>query len=645
MTALSGLAARLSAWDFDPPRLRYGLRTALAACGALLLSWALGLEHPQWSAMTVWAASQPAPGPLVEKSFFRAVGTIIGSAAGVLIMLASGGSPAILAPALAVWVGLCAAAGNVLRGFVAYGTLLAGYSAAMVTLLDAEHPDRILHLGADRMLTVLVGVLVALVVGLAFGHRAPDDLVTRTRLATARLLRLMADRLRGSAAPADLDGLLAEIAAIEEGLDPHGAGSLRSRRSARTLRLMVSAQVGAVLWLKRQRDRPAAAEAGAALAAVLADAASALERGAPAAEILAALDRAAGLPTVSGDLRSVVAELAAAVRARLAFDGDGAAPLPASVRLVLHRDWVGAAYASLRATATLLLVGAVWIATGWTAGAFVMLGTAVMITLFSTFETPASVMLQVLIGQIFGAAAALACRWLVWPAAGSGFELVLLMVPFMLFGAFPFAHRKAGVGGMDFNMIMLLLLQPAFPLSGSFGHAVAVALAVVAAPLIALVAFHVVFPTHPASRMTRLKGMMARELEAMAADPTAVRRVQTWHARLCHRVLVLVRLARRAADPTAPRFGLAVLGIGEAILALHALSERVGLRPAERRSVGVALARLGRLSRDPERAGRALKAAAAVLRRGDRPEADLVTEACWALAACADDFRPPARAS
>ena len=75
-------AAMIARFGLDPQRLRFSLRTALAACAALLVSWAIGLEHPQWSAMTVFAASQPARNMLLEKSFFRGVGTVVGTTAG-----------------------------------------------------------------------------------------------------------------------------------------------------------------------------------------------------------------------------------------------------------------------------------------------------------------------------------------------------------------------------------------------------------------------------------------------------------------------------------------------------------------------------------------------------------------------------------
>src|SRR5690606_40798613 len=83
-------------------------------------------------------------------------------------------------------------------------------------------------------------------------------------------------------------GLLHEMALVEEGLDPHGAGSLRSRRSARTLRTVLAAQLSALVWLRTTRPlSPMVPVADALL-----DAAGLLERSAPPAEVVAAVGRA-----------------------------------------------------------------------------------------------------------------------------------------------------------------------------------------------------------------------------------------------------------------------------------------------------------------------------------------------------------------
>jgi uncharacterized membrane protein YccC len=74
---------------FDASRLGFGLRTALACALAIVLAWALGLEHPQWSGMTVWVASQPVRGHLLEKGFFRLAGTASGTLVGMVLVVLS----------------------------------------------------------------------------------------------------------------------------------------------------------------------------------------------------------------------------------------------------------------------------------------------------------------------------------------------------------------------------------------------------------------------------------------------------------------------------------------------------------------------------------------------------------------------------
>lgn len=139
------LPAWATQFGFDGPRLTYALRTAFASCVALLVAWFIGLEHPQWSAMTVWAASQPLRGQLLEKSFFRFAGTIIGVIVGVILVVIASDRPIVLVIGLALWLGFCAGLGNVQRGFLSYGTMLAGYSAAMVALSTPRTTATFLH--------------------------------------------------------------------------------------------------------------------------------------------------------------------------------------------------------------------------------------------------------------------------------------------------------------------------------------------------------------------------------------------------------------------------------------------------------------------------------------------------------------------
>ncbi len=632
------MTAALVRLGFEPARLRFCLRTALAACIALLLAWLLGLEHPQWSAMTVWAASQPGRGQLAEKAFFRFAGTLSGVGAGMLIMVVSRGEPALLVLGLALWTSLCAGIGNIQRGFVSYGTMLAGYSAAMVALLDTSHPDHVFALGADRLATISVGVAVALIVGWLLTPPAGEDaLAGRIRRLLAGILRAMADRLASGAAadPRKVEADLSEMAAIDETLDPHGAGSLRSRRSARSLRVVLAAAISALIWL---RSRPRG-EADHASAAALRRAADALEAASDPPRALAALAEAS--TTSDTALRDVLERLTAALAAHFATPAPDEAPRHQHYPVALHRDWVGAREATIRSFLVMLAVGAVWIATGWHAGAFVLLGVAIMTSLFSTFDDPAATMRFIFLGQIVGAAGALLCRWIVWPHAQGEVELVLMMMPFILVGAPLLAHPRTAPIGFDYNMVMLLLLVPHLPLSGTPGQSLATAAAVALAPLVALAAYRFVFPAGARRRMDTLIAMMVREIEAMAADARLPADRALWRARLYHRLLRLVRWAEKTGSERGPAVegGLAVLRLGTAAISLHALRGEDGLPPGTSRSLSAALERLRRLRAAPDKAGAALERAARRISASRPEEAETLQAAAIGLARNLPFFR------
>lgn len=610
------LAPTLARLGFDLARLRFALTTAAGAALALIVATKLGLEHPQWSAMTVWAASQPSRGQLLEKSFFRAAGTLSGSLAGIVLVVISIGHPWILVVGLAVWLALCAGIGNVQRGFVSYGTMLAGYSAAMVSLLDTAHPDRVVELGIDRLTTVLVGVGIALVVGGLFAARgSEDEIVGRVRRLTARLLHDLATRLSGASLPYgdEQRRILSEMAAIEDGLEPHGAGSMRSRRVVRSIRSLLIAEVAGVLWLRRDRPVPPAPH----VAHALETAAEALDAAAPAAEVDRAMAQAVAGSRGDGRLENALSGLAVALAQR-PEDGDtmiervrGPAPV------VLHRDWIGAREALIRAFVTMGLVGSLWQITGLGVGAFLLLGTAVMTSLFSTFDNPARFMGNVLIGQILGALGALACRWLVWPHVSGDLGLALAMVPFVFLGVPFFAHRRTMAVSFDYNMVMLLLLQPAYPPTTGFLESLAQSAAIIAAPIMAFVAYRLLYPVDSTRRMETLIRMMVREVIGMASDAKAPEQRRIWRARLYHRLLRLVRWADKSGerDLSLTEGCLALLDLGGAVMRIRELSRRPDLPAGAARGLELVTRRMAEIDRRPERVSRALET---VARRFDR---------------------------
>ncbi len=623
--------ATLERLGFDTVRLRFTLRTAIAVCSAVMLAWSVGLEHPQWSGMTVWAASQPIRGQLLEKSLFRVLGTILGSIFGMGLLVVAGGQTWVIVLGLSLWIGLCVAAGNVARSFASYGAMLAGYSAAMVALLHSAQSTDPLAIGIDRMLTVLLGVLVALAIGWIFAAPGvPDDPARRAHRLSRRVLDDLAAHLVGArpAPHAEHQHLLSEMAAIEDGLDGQAAGSLRSREVIRAIRRLLSAQVALLLWMQR----PSRHAENVPLVGALREAAEAYGEPWRPEAVDAALRRAAGFAS-DPVLHDALSGLAvAATRERAAEDDSPAGKMqPASV---LHRDWIGAREALLRAAFVILAVGAVWLATGWQGGAFMLLGTAIMTTIFSNADNPALILREVLFGQTLGVAGALICRWLVWPLAQSEIGLVLSMMPFVMFGGVLLGHRRtSGPTGFDYNMIVLLLLQPSWPLAGSLVHSLTVGAAVVLGPAIGLLAFLLLFPVDGARRLRTLVAMMVHEIEAMATRRGVSRHRAVWRARLYHRVLRLVRWADKTGTSREEvvEGSLAVLMLGSAILHMDEVLQKPELPPKTARRLNAVLARLRNVGKKPKRAARALAAAAAHLAVAPLVDAELLQEAAAEL--------------
>ncbi|MBI1203857.1 MAG: FUSC family protein [Rhodopseudomonas sp.] len=637
------LTDRLTAWGLDKGRLTFGLRTAFAACLALLAAWLIGLEHPQWSAMTVWAASQPLRGQLIEKSLFRALGTMVGVTVGVALVVVAADRLFIVVIGLSLWIGFCAGLGNIQRGFLAYGSMLTGYSAAMVALLDTRHPDHIIALGLDRLATVLVGVVTALLIGLLLTPKHGEQpLAERVRRLTTRVLDDMTRRLGGK--PANIaeeqNIILSEMAAIEDTLDPHSAGSLRSRRTVRAIRALLTAQVAALLWLRGAiaitTDSDASAALGDAARKLAMPTRDASQRQQLDQAAIADVERAADLAT-SPALRAVIRPIETALRDQLGLIASDAERPQTHHLVILHRDWVGAREAFIRAAGSLMAVGALWLVTGLNEGAFLMLGLAIMTSIFSTFDNPARMMPFVFTGQALGAAVALACTWLIWPSAGSGLAMVLLVMPFVFAGALLFAHRRTTAISFDYNMVLLLLLHPAFPLSGSFDASLYAALAVVAGPAVAYFVYRLIFPATEGRRMNTLIAMMVRELENMAGTDNAKSR-QVWRARLYHRLLRLVRWAEKTGDKKflVVNGSLAVLQVGSAVLHIQDLLRRGGIGVGGKRALTAVLRRIRHIGRQPERAGRALMLAAARLKRDGCTETEPIESAALALVGCSD---------
>lgn len=535
MTAAKAKFAQLG---FDYTRFRFGFRTGIAACLSLILAWSLGLEHPQWSAMTVWAVSQPTRGLLLEKAAYRTLGTLIGTVVGMLLVVTSGDSILLLAMGLTLWVGLCVYSGNLLHGLISYGTILAGYSASMVALLTRT-PDALLPLGIDRLLTVFVGVLTALLVGWLFTYkRAEQSLVNQFRRQTAENLRLLAEAYRtGSLNSLNSHDRISQLAHLEANLIDHGSGSPAAHQSAKTIRGVLNAQLGLFAQLETKgivQSKKISEHLHSLSSALISnssiDISKSLERA------LTTFDHPALLPYFN--------EFVKASRQRLEFRDTGkAAQAVSSAMTLLHRDWRGAWQAAIRTVCVMGLISSAWVYTEWFQIAYLLLGASVMLTLFSTAENPAKTMVYVFLGQSVGAITALAIQALVWPHMSSLLAMLVALMPVILLVGVPMSHNKTALGSMDFILVFLLLMQPVLHYQFEPLQSVTIAVAVIAAPLLSLVSYRLLFPTNLLSRQQQLIKALEGDLTELKQRRVSNKKLQRYKARLYHRLFKLYQMA------------------------------------------------------------------------------------------------------
>ena len=90
-----------------PERWLFSFKTFAAAMLAFSVCLWLDLSRPYWAVATVYIASHPLSGATRSKAVFRALGTLIGSAAAILMVPNLASAPVLLVLAMALWSALC----------------------------------------------------------------------------------------------------------------------------------------------------------------------------------------------------------------------------------------------------------------------------------------------------------------------------------------------------------------------------------------------------------------------------------------------------------------------------------------------------------------------------------------------------------
>src|ERR1700758_4647521 len=110
----------------------FGLRLWASVCLALYAAFWLQLDDPYWAATSAGIVAQTGLGASLRKGRFRAIGTVIGGIAIVILVAIFPQNHFALLVSLSLWGAACGWFATVLPNFSGYAAALAGYTTAII---------------------------------------------------------------------------------------------------------------------------------------------------------------------------------------------------------------------------------------------------------------------------------------------------------------------------------------------------------------------------------------------------------------------------------------------------------------------------------------------------------------------------------
>ena len=441
----------------------FAAKTTAAALIALLVAFTFNFDQPQWALLTVFIVSQPQQsGPVLAKSFYRIIGTLIGAAVSLLLVALCAQQRVLFLGALAIWIGLCTFGSQYARNFTAYAFVLSGYTAAIVGIPGALDANNAFYTATARVTEVCLGIIVAAAVNRIVLPSSGAAALWRSVTAARQAL---ADYVVGVLDVGDAAKSTAPLASKAIAIENQRASAifedreLRDRSSSlRLLNLALLRAVGAAQQLGEQlanlrsANRPVEAVFGDTLSGAMsalkswrADAidAAGLDqklREADARRSLAQLlfpapsrdDLAPRRAAAISGLHELFAALTAYAEAYEACIS-GTAPVPGRIPFTPANDLIAALWTGFRAALAVVFVGWFWILSAWPHGS-----TAVILAAIATARVATmghAVPLALAATMIFALATvpAFVIVEVLLPLAES-FPMFVLIVAPMLFG-------------------------------------------------------------------------------------------------------------------------------------------------------------------------------------------------------------------
>jgi uncharacterized membrane protein YccC len=201
---------------FPPSAWAFALRTWAAMMVALYAAFWLQLESASSAAVTVGILALQTRGQAYQKAVYRVLATAVGVVASFAIAGMFPQTRELFLIGFAGWLGLCVYVGGLLDGNRAYGAVLAGYTVAVVAVLQIDSPQNTFAAGVNRGAAIVAGVAaLALVNDLSAAPNVHTGLSDKLAAAHKRVRAFALSILRGERAhPIQSANLLREITTL-----------------------------------------------------------------------------------------------------------------------------------------------------------------------------------------------------------------------------------------------------------------------------------------------------------------------------------------------------------------------------------------------------------------------------------------------
>ncbi|BAN22847.1 FUSC family protein [Caballeronia insecticola] len=589
----------------------YIFKAVLAALLSLWIAMRLDMQQPRTAMTTVFVVMQPQSGMVLAKSFYRFCGTMVGLVVMMIFISLFSQQPVLFLSATALWVGICTAGAARNRNFRSYGFVLAGYTAALIGIPAAQHPDGAYLSALTRVGEVTLGIVCAgAVSALVFPQHAGEQVRSTVRRRFTEFVDYVCRALSGNMERAQIErtnlAFVSDIVGFEAARsvavfeDPESR-----RRGGRLARLnsefmSASTRFHALHQLMNRLRENASSTTIAALEPFFREVPPLFSlAGEPVRNAADAARAAEQLRAYKAALPKRVRAVRAALEANpdfvvLEFDtaaellyrfvddmlayADTYASLSAPshererwvARYVPKTNLFAAAISGLRGAVVMFMLSAFWLETAWPSGGTMVLNAAAVCALASSSPRPALMSAQMAIGTMLAAVTGMIVVFGVFPHIDGFVLMCAALAPALLLGAYLSTRRAFAGMGVGYCIFFCFLAGPDnlvhYDPTGFMNDAIALVLSMI----VAAIAFAVLLPTDAPWLRRLLLGDLRREV-ASARRGRLARVATHFESRTRDLLSQINALAAGRADlqRDALQWLFAVLEFGNAVIDLR----------------------------------------------------------------------------